>query len=134
MKKILTLLLLFLCVSGYSQNFFFAMNKPKTLTPAYFDVTSITVPVGAQETVQSSCTIYITNTGTVSGSQDVNIKWKLGSSVKRDVDIRTTIGGNTSVNFTDNYTFELGEASTEWTIVVTTNDDSLTSSKFTVIE
>jgi len=126
MKYIIITLGLIIC-----QNFFFGQNKTKVaLTPAYFDVTAIDVPVDAVVDEATTCTIYISNTGTTGGIQDVTIDWQKGGVSKYSHDVSKTIGGSGSINFTDEYTPLLG--GTDWKITVTTDDDSLESITFTV--
>jgi len=113
------------------QNFFFGQNKTKVaLTPAYFDVTAIDVPIGAVIDEATTCTIYISNTGTTGGTQDVTIDWQKGGVSKYSHDVSKTISGEGSTNFTDEYTPLLGGV--DWKIIVTTDDDSLESIAFTV--
>ena len=117
------------------QNFFFGMNKSdKTSSPAYFDVTNVVNPITPYEEATFSGTIYITNTGDNLATKNVQVVWRKGSTIMRDTIYKRSLAGSNSVNFTDSYTFEIGDAGINWTISATTPDDSYLSTAFEVYD
>lgn len=103
------------------------------LEPALFDITNVTIPILKEIGFVGVTTISISNTGNISATKNITIKWiREGLIVNSSIQSKF-IAAKSNIQFNDSYTWKQIDDG-NWTIIVSTEDDIFETDIFEVTE